>query len=301
MDPDSPEGQLVKEAGGKFGKLFESMVRHREMTINNILCSGEGIMTTGYLASAFFDKEHIASLPKEVHKGKVRTAKLGLVNAASDTMLNGLTYYNQYIDPKLKELDASSASYGEDKKKIWADAPKQTVREKIPNMAIGAAYMPLTGVLLEGLKGNGDGKMAKFQFFGAVAIMLNVLLNYTAITNRSKGQKVLNPEEAGQFTDMLAQAALQQQTAATEDKPAAIATLKEAVLAQSFMAPEYEGLVEEKLHAAFGVPFVAVKDHSKVTPISREPAILTAAHPLTRTVAELQADAADIHPDTTSL
>lgn len=319
MDPDSPEGKMVKESGKAMSGVFQNMVRHREMLIGNILVAGETFQSGGFVTDAFLDKKHIASISEEQHKAQKRTAKGGIINAASNTLLMGLTYYNQYIDPKLQELDRNSPSYKEEKAKIWAEAPgehmfkpgrvcarlidamPEKLRGLIPNAAIGFSFLPLTGMVMEGMKGGKDGGIAPYQLFGSLAVMANVVVNYTAITNRSKGQKVLAPEEAVEFASVVAEAAKHQLPEGSEVDAGEVLALKELMMAQSFLAPEHEGLVEQKLHAVFDLPFAAVRDHTRRMPVTREPMVLAGNHAVAQAVRSLGATEADITPEGASV
>lgn len=319
MDPNSPEGKMVAESGKAVSGAFQNMVEHREMLISNILVAGETFQTGGFVTNAYLDKEHINAISPESHKAEKRTAKGGMVNAVSNTMLMGLTYYNRYIDPKVQELDENSPTYKEDRKKVWDEAPKehmfkagrvcakmidvapQKVREMIPNTAIGASFLPLTGIVMEGMKGGKDGGIAPFQLFGALAVMANVVVNYTAITNRSKGQKVMSPEEIGQFADVVGEASKSQQSADEPTKRDEMTALKDTLFARSFVAPEHEGLIEQKLSQHFDLPFTAVRDHSRKMPASSEPAILASDHSVSQAVQSLGATEADITPEGLSM
>lgn len=319
MDPNSPEGKMVKESGKALSGTFQNMVRHREMLISNILVAGETFQTGGFVTDAFLDKKHIAGLTDEQRKGQERTAKGGMINAASNSLLMGLTYYNQYIDPKLQELDKSSPTYKEDKAKVWAEAPSEhmfkpgracaklisampdKLRGMIPNTAIACSFLPLTGMVMEGMKGGKDGGVAPFQLFGSLAVMANVVVNYTAITNRSKGQKVLAPEEVTEFASVVAEAAKQHMPQGVAVDAGEVQALKEMMLSQSFVAPEHEGLVEQKLAATFDLPFAAVRDHSRKMPMSQEPVVLASNHGLAQAIQALGAAEADITPEGAAL
>lgn len=319
MDPDSPEGKMVRESGKAVSGVFSNMVRHREMIIGNILVAGETFQTGGFVTDAFLDRKVIDSMPEDRLKASRRTAVGGLVNTASNTLLMGLTYYNQYIDPKLQELDRNSPTYKEDRAKVWQDAPTehmfkpgrvcarlidalpQKVRGVIPNAAIGASFLPLVGMAAEGMKGGKNGGIAPFQLFGALSIMANVLVSYTAITNRSRAQKILTPDEAGEFASVVAGAAKQQVPQGTAVDAGEVEALKDMMMAQSFLAPEHEGLVEQKLKAAFDLPFAAVRDHTRRMPTSQEPVVLPGKHRLAQAVQALGAAEADIAPEGVSV
>lgn len=315
MDPDSPEGKMVATSGKAVASTFQNMVSHREMLISNILVAGETFQTGGFVTDAFLDKKHIASQTPEQRKGQERTAKGGMVNAVSNTLLMGLTYYNQYIDPKLQALDKSSPTYKQDKAQVWKDAPSEhmfkpgrvcarmidvmpdKLRSLIPNTAIAASFLPLTGMVMEGMKGGPDGGPAPFQLFGSLAVMANVVVNYTAITNRSKGQKVLSPDEVSEFAGIVADAARQQQPQGAAVDAGEVMALKALMTSQSFIAPQHEGLVEQKLKAAFDLPFAVVRDHSRKMPGSQEPTVLASSHALAQAVQSLGAAEADITPE----
>lgn len=323
MDANSPEGRLVKESGSAFKDTFHNMVRHREMLISNILVAGETFQTGGFVTNAFLDKKYIAGQSPDMHKAEKRTAKFGLVNACSNTLLMGLTYFNQYIDPAMNQLDKNSPTYKQDKAKVWESAPQEhmfkparicakglaklpeSVKQKIPNFAIGSAFLPLTGVAMEGLKGGKDGGMAPLQFYGALTIMANVLINYTAITNRSKATQILKPEEVQQFTGLIAEAATASPAKPLLADPAArkqeLEGLQQVIMAQSFIAPEHEGLVQHILSAALDVPFTAVRDHTRKMPTSQQPTILPGSHLLAREIGKLEASAADITAESITL
>lgn len=311
MDPNSPEGKMVKESSKSVGSVFQNMVRHREMLISNILVAGETFQTGGFVTDAFLDRKHIASQTEEQRKGQERTAKGGMINAASNTLLMGLTYYNQYIDPKLQELDKNSPDYKEQKAQIWKDAPSEhmfkpgricgkvigampdKLRGLIPNTAIACSFLPLTGMVMEGMKGGKDGGVAPYQLFGSLAVMANVIVNYTAITNRSKGQKILAPDEVTEFANVVAEAA-KQHTGTQAVDAGEVMGLKDMLLSQSFVAPEHEGIIEQKLAAAFDLPFAAVRDHSRKMPTSQEPVVLSSSHGVTKAVMSLGAAEGDI-------
>jgi hypothetical protein len=314
MDPNSPEGKMVVTSGKAMSGVFKGMVKHREMLISNILVAGETFQTGGFITNAFLDKKHIDSISPEMHKAEVRTAQGGMVNAASNTLLMGLTYYNQYIDPQMQGLDASSPTYAQDKAEAWAKAPKQhmfapgracarvvgampeKLRAMVPNIAIGCSFLPLAGMVKEGMTAK-----APLQLFGSLAVMAAVVLNYTAITNRSKGQKVLKPDEVTQFAELLAESAADAKNTDAASRQATAESLKKVLLGQSVISPEHAGLVEQVLAARFDLPFTAVRDHSRHMPLSRDPAVLASDHVVAKAAQTIGASEADITPEGISL
>lgn len=309
MNPDSPEGKMVATSSKAMGKAFEGMVKHREMLISNILVAGETFQTGGFVTNAFLDKKRIAGLDPEMHKAEVRTAQGGIINAASNTLLMGMTYYSQYIAPKLQGLDKASPDYKEDLAQVWEEAPKEHMfapgricaklvgalpdkaRAAIPNFAIGCSFLPLLGMVKEGSKGN-----APLQLYGSLAVMAAVVLNYTAITTGTKPQKVLKAEEAAALASVVGEAAKPEISPNPATAAEQLDGLKDMLMDQSFMAPEYKGLVEQQLSQQFGLPFVAVRDHSKPMPMSKEPSILGSSHKVAKAVTKLGAAEADITP-----
>lgn len=314
MDPDSPEGKMVATSSKAMGKTFEGMVKHREMLISNILVAGETFQTGGFVTNAFLDKKHINDIGPEMHKAEVATARGGMVNAASNTLLMGMTYYSQYIDGKVQGLDKNSPTYKEDLAKVWDEAPKEHMfkpgricaklvgalpekaRSAIPNLAIGCSFLPLMGMVKEGMKGN-----APLQLYGAIAVMAAVVVNYTAITTGSKAQKVLKPEDVGQLVDVLGEVAKAEKSQNPVIAAEQMDALKQTIMAQSFVDASHEGMVEQKLAAQFGQEFVAVRDHSRFMPTSREPMVLSSQHAVAKAVAKLGAAEADITPEGLSI
>ncbi|MBM3617755.1 MAG: hypothetical protein FJX23_04340 [Alphaproteobacteria bacterium] len=310
MDAESPEGKMVAKSGKAFGKAFQGMVKHREMLIGNILVAGETFQTAGFLTNAYFDKNRIASLDPEMHKSEMATAKGGVINTASNTLLMGMTYYSQYISPKLQGLEKDSPTYKEDLAQVWKEAPKGAIfapgriaaklvgalpdkaRAGLPNLTIACSFLPLLGMAKEGAKGN-----IPLQLYGSLAVMAAVVLNYTAITTGSRPQKVMKSADAEQLANVLGEAAKPGISQNPSIAAGQVDELKDVLMGQSFMAPEYEGLVEQKLAQQLGRKFVSVRDHSKPLPMSKDPMVLASGHAVTQTVSALGAASADIQQD----
>lgn len=337
MDPLSPEGRMVNESGKTVSKLFEGIVKHREMLISNILVAGEGAQTAGLVSNAYLDKKYKGGLdPIELKKAKT-TAHGGISNSASNTILAGMTYYNRYIDGPLQELDKNSPTYKEDRAKIWADAPNgyffslgrifarvlaplpESVRAAMPLIAIGTSAQPLFGMMNEAIthkplaaqdlgeywKGKpitatigGESRNIKpFQFFGALGVLVSMVIGYTSITARNRPQKVMSPEEVKQFAGVVGEASKEHQSPDEATRRAEMDELKQTIMSQTFIAPQHEGLVEQTLSQHFGLPFTVVRDHTKKMPASREPSILPASHTVVHTVQDLGATEADLTQD----
>jgi hypothetical protein len=193
------------------------------------------------------------------------------------------------------------------------------VRAAIPNIAIIAASLPLLNMMNESISsdplqkedlgkywkakeivkeiGGKTRHIKPFQFFGALGVLTAMVIGYTAITTRNRGEKVMSPEEVKQFAGVVGEASKEHQSPDAAARRAEMDELKQTIMSQTFIAPQHEGLVEQTLAQHFGLPFTAVRDHTKKMPASREPSILPANHTVVHAVRGLGATEADLTPD----